>query len=33
VRRVRVQLASSYPWQEVFYEVWRRLRVQPTASD
>jgi hypothetical protein len=31
VRRVLVQLASSYPWQELFGEVWRRLRAQPSA--
>ncbi len=32
VRRVRVQLASSFPLQELFYQVWRRLRALPTAS-
>jgi hypothetical protein len=32
VRRVRVQLASSYPWVELYDEVWRRLRALPTAS-
>lgn len=32
VRRVHVQLASSFPLQELFYEVWRRFRALPTAS-
>jgi hypothetical protein len=32
VRRVRIQLASSYPLQELFYQVWRRLRALPTAG-
>jgi len=32
VRRVYVQLASSFPLQELFHEVWSRLRQWPVAS-
>jgi len=32
VRRVYVQLASSFPLQELFEQVWRRLRALPSAS-
>jgi len=32
LRRVRVQLASSFPLQELFHQVWRRLRALPVGG-